>query len=306
MPPPETTATTHTTSGRAVAVLAALRPKQWIKNLLIFVPIVAAHEWRSTEKLANALLAFVGFSLCASAAYVLNDYRDVETDRTHPTKRFRPFASRRLPAHWAPGLCVLLLLAGAAASARLPWQFQTTLLFYVVATVAYSFSLKRIAMLDVIVLAGLYTSRIIAGGAATQIVVSEWLMALSLFFFTSLAFGKRYCELLEIAEFDPAVERGRGYLPGDVALLGVLGPTSGYLSILVFALYVNADAVRSLYPQPQYLWLVCPVLMYWISRYWLLAKRRMISEDPILYAIGDRVSLTAGALVLVCVLLASA
>jgi 4-hydroxybenzoate polyprenyltransferase len=198
-----------------------------------------------------------------------------------------------------------MALGFVTASVMLPLTFVGFAALYVILTLLYSLWLKRLVMVDVIVLAGLYTLRIVAGGIATDTHVSDWLMALSLFSFLSLAFGKRYVELSRIAPNEDAGVRGRGYVAGDLALLENLGPTSGYLASFVFTLYLNGAAVKPLYSHPGLLWLICPLLLYWFSRFWILAKRRMLDEDPIVFAIKDPVSLGVGATVLVLAILAT-
>jgi 4-hydroxybenzoate polyprenyltransferase/phosphoserine phosphatase len=285
------------------SVLAALRPQQWVKNVLIFVPLVASHEIVQMHLALAAVVAFVCFCLCASAVYVLNDLADIGADRHHPTKRERPFASGALPVSWGVPLASGLLIVGFVLSAfTLPAAFSAALGLYFLATCAYSFFAKRIVMLDVLVLAGLYTIRVLAGGAATGIAVSEWLMAFSMFLFVSLAFAKRYAELERLARLDEVPSNGRGYHTADIGLIESMGPASGYIAVLVLALYINGEQVKTLYHNPWSLWLVCPVLMYWISRVWIKAKRGELCEDPIVFTLHDRVSrclalLTAGLLV---------
>lgn len=288
------------------AAIAALRPHQWVKNILVFVPLVTSHTLFHLPTAIAALVAFACFCLCASAVYVLNDLADIGADRCHPTKRSRPFASGALPVSCGIPLSGGLLLLGFAISLLLlPYAFSAVLAFYFITTCAYSFFAKRIAMLDVLVLAGLYTIRVIAGGAATGIVVSEWLMAFSMFLFVSLAFAKRYAELERLQHATERAPNGRGYRIADIGLIEGIGPASGYIAVLVLALYVNAHSMRLLYGNPWPLWLLCPVLMYWISRVWLIAKRGELSEDPIVFALHDRVSFYLGLLVVGLLVMAS-
>ncbi len=280
-------------------VLRVLRPQQWVKNVLLFASVFMAHELFVATKLFASLWAFLVFCCCASATYVLNDLLDIEADRAHPIKRRRPFAAGDLPVTWGPPLALGLFVLGAGiAVTQLPAEFLGFVLLYMVITLLYSVWLKRVVMVDVFILSGLYTLRIFAGGAATHTPISEWLMALSLFMFTSLAFGKRYIELSQMSDDEDVSVRGRGYQVGDLSLLESIGPTSGYLAALVFALYINGDAVKRLYPHPGLLWLICPLMLYWVSRFWILAKRRVLSDDPILFALKDRVSLGVGLLTL--------
>jgi len=286
-------------------LLRALRVHQWVKNGLVFVPVVLDHKLFDRPVVLRAALAFAAFCLAASGAYVLNDLYDLEADRRHPTKRNRPFAAGAV----SPGLGKLLvpvLFAGAiliafAIGAR---GFSALLLLYVTATTAYSVYLKRIAVLDVLLLAGLYTLRVLAGIAATGVRFSTWLLAFSMFLFLSLAFLKRYGEVggLE-GPADTGVLR-RGYLRGDREWLGSMGGASGYLSVLVLALYVSSEQVTALYRTPFLLWLICPVLLFWISRMWLLAYRGRLHEDPIVATARDPISYLLGAIVAVLMLAA--
>lgn len=276
----------------------ALRPHQWAKNVLIFVPLVTAHKLTQWPYLLPALLGFVAFCLVASAVYILNDLLDLPSDRRHAQKRFRPLAAGELAIPHALVLMVGLLVAALGMCWALPWKFGLVLLGYVLLTTAYSALLKRKLMVDVLCLAGLYTVRILAGGAASAIVISPWLMAFSLFFFLSLAFAKRYTELDSAGAAEGKLP-GRGYLPEDIELIRTLGPTSGYISVLVACLYLNSPDVRSLYQHPFVLWLVCPLLLYWITRLWFLAQRHQLPHDPVLFAVRDRHSYVVGALVAV-------
>lgn len=279
--------------------LRAMRPQQWVKNVLVFMPLVLAHQLTNMTGVLAAILAFVAFCCCASATYVLNDLLDLDADRSHPKKSKRPFASGQLPLAWGPPLVAGLFLASLAVAAEaLPALFTAALACYAVLTLLYSFWLKRKVMLDVLLLAGLYTLRILAGGLATGTPVSEWLMAFSLFLFTSLAFGKRYIEFSSLTTDAEADSRGRGYMVSDLSLLESLGSTSGYMAVLVLALYIHADAAR-LYPHVSALWLICPLMLYWVSRFWILAKRRSLSEDPIVFALKDRVSRVVGLIAVV-------
>lgn len=281
--------------------LKALRLHQWLKNVLVFVPLLAAHKLLQPIALVQTLAAFVIFGVCASGVYVLNDLLDLGADRAHPRKRKRPFASGQLPL--ATGLVVaplLTIVAFVAAYALAP-RFALVLLGYYILTLAYSFYLKRIAMLDVLVLAGLYTLRIIAGGAAIEVGLSFWLLALSVFLFLSLALVKRYTEVVAPPSNGYEQVEGRGYATSDASLLASLGGTSGYLSVLVLALYIDSTASAALYRHPQWLWLMCPLLLYWISRVWIIAHRGAMNDDPVVFAVTDNVS---RAVVVLCALVA--
>jgi 4-hydroxybenzoate polyprenyltransferase/phosphoserine phosphatase len=284
--------------------LKAMRPHQWAKNVLIFVPLLMAHVATQPAYLAPALAAFGAFCLAASAVYVLNDLLDLRSDRRHPHKRARPFASGQLGIPQGLALMVTLLAGAVALGLLLPWKFGALLLAYMVLTTAYSVVLKRKLMVDVLCLAGLYTLRILAGGAATAIPISPWLMAFSMFFFLSLAFAKRYTEL-DATELAEGRISGRGYLAADIELVRSVGPTSGYLAALVLCLYINSPDVRGLYQRPWMLWLVAPLLLYWITRLWFLAQRQELPHDPVLFAIRDRHSYVVGLLVALILLAAS-
>jgi len=270
--------------------LGALRVHQWLKNLLVFVPLVAAHLALVPGTAIRASIAFAIFCVCASSVYMLNDLLDLEADRKHPRKRNRPFAAGRLPL--AAGLAAAPLLAIAAfiAAYALAPRFASVLLGYYVLTLAYSLKLKQVVMLDVIVLAALYTLRIIAGGVVIGTGSSFWLLAFSMFVFLSLAILKRYTELGVQREAGNQKLDGRGYHTGDYELLASLGGASGYLSVLVLALYINSTASAELYRHPQVLWLLCPLLLFWISRAWIIAHRSAMHDDPVIFAVTDNVS----------------
>jgi 4-hydroxybenzoate polyprenyltransferase/phosphoserine phosphatase len=289
---------------RRLATLArALRVQQWVKNLLVFVPLLMAPEARELPLFLDAFLAFVAFSLSASAVYVTNDLLDLEADRRHATKRRRPFAAGDLPLALGLVLVPACLAAAFAVTALLPAAFLAVLVVYLMATTAYSFRLKHVPLVDVIVLAMLYTGRVIAGAAATHVWPSPWILGFSLFFFLSLAFVKRYSELYALRQDQPSL-KVRGYYPSDLDQIATNGAVSGYISVLVAALYINSDRVVGLYRHPELLWLICPLLLYWISRIWMLAHRGELHDDPVLFAIKDRVSYVVGGLIAVVLLAA--
>jgi 4-hydroxybenzoate polyprenyltransferase len=269
----------------------ALRLHQWAKNLLIFVPLLTAHLALDVDAIGQALLAFLAFGLCASSVYLLNDLIDLPADRLHPRKRSRPFAAGRLSLLTGLALAPLLLIAAFAVAASLPERFMLALAAYYLLTLAYSLKLKRVEVLDVVVLAGLYTARIVAGTFAMQLPLSFWLLAFSMFLFLSLALVKRYTELAIMRDNGRDSAAGRGYRVDDLPLLGSLGGSAGYLSVLVLALYINSRESAALYGQPKMLWLLCPLLLFWISRTWLLTHRGRMHDDPLLFAIRDPVSL---------------
>jgi 4-hydroxybenzoate polyprenyltransferase/phosphoglycolate phosphatase-like HAD superfamily hydrolase len=283
----------------------ALRLHQWAKNTLIFVPLVAAHRVMELPLLGAAVLAFIAFGLCASSVYLLNDLLDLPDDRRHTTKRHRPLAAGALPVlHGVLFVPVLLTGAFALALYALPIGFVLVLIAYYLLTLAYSLWLKRMVMVDVIALALLYTVRIMAGTQAVALRPTFWMLAFSMFIFLSLAFVKRYTELRDARQQGKTEKAaGRGYLPADFELLASLGGASGYLSVLVLSLYINDTASATLYSSPQWMWAACPLLLFWLSRVWLMAHRGEMHDDPVVFALRDGVSRwVAGAFVLVFVL----
>ncbi|AUN94350.1 UbiA family prenyltransferase [Pseudazoarcus pumilus] len=283
---------------RAADWIAALRLHQWAKNLLLFVPLITSHQFADPALLGQALLAFVLFGLCASSVYLLNDLLDLGDDRHHRSKRLRPFAAGRLPVE--AGVIAspaLLVLAFGIAMLTLPWAFVGVLAAYYSLTLAYSLRLKRIVAVDVIVLAALYTLRIVAGAAALGIALTFWILAFSMFVFLSLALLKRYTELRDARE-DGCTEktRGRDYHPDDLEMIAPLGAAAGYLAVLVLALYINEPTTAAQYAQPELIWFACPLLLFWITRVWMLAHRGAVHDDPVLFALRDRSSLIVGVL----------
>jgi 4-hydroxybenzoate polyprenyltransferase len=281
------------------AVADALRVHQWVKNLLIFVPVLLDHKISDPAVLWKAIVAFAAFCCAASGAYMMNDLLDREADRRHPTKRHRPFAAETLSPVFGMVTVPLLFLGALVASLWLSPKFIALLTMYVLVTTAYSVYLKQIAVVDVLVLAGLYTLRVMAGVAASHVRFSTWLLAFSMFLFLSLAFLKRYAELTQLKGGPEEVIPRRGYLRGDREWLASMGGASGYISVLVLALYINSDQVVALYHRPMLLWLVCPLLLLWVSRMWLLAHRGQIHQDPIVAAVRDPASYAIGAMVAV-------
>ena len=288
----------------ALAWLRALRPHQWLKNLLVFVPILAAHAI-TPATVAAAAVAFVAFSLVASGVYVLNDLLDLPSDRAHPRKAARPLASGALPIVHGPALSAGLVVVGLLLAALVGPALVGVLALYLLATTAYSVYLKRKALLDVITLAGLYTARVLGGAAAAGLVVSQWLLAFSMFLFLALAIVKRHAELVDAVTNDQGDPRGRGYLAGDLPMLAALGAASGYIAVLVLALYTQTPQVQTLYAQPGWLWGVVALLLYWISRMLLVSHRGLMDDDPLVFAVRDRGSLVAGALAAALVIAAT-
>lgn len=270
--------------------IKALRAHQWVKNGLIFVPLLAAKEIGNPALLLAAVLAFLAYSLFASAVYLVNDMLDLAADRRHRSKRHRPFAAGRLPiAHGVMAVPVLVALSWGIA-AFLPIPFMIVLGIYAVVTTLYSFWLKQQVIVDVLLLAGLYTLRILAGAAATHVEPSFWLLAFSMFVFLSLAMVKRYSEL-RLAVLEGKDLAGRGYLQVDLPVLLSIGTGSGLTSVLILALYTRSEIVPEHYPAPQWLWLVPPLMLYWVVRIWMKANRGEVHDDPVLFAVKDWQSL---------------
>jgi len=284
--------------------LKALRVHQYAKNVLIFVPLLTAHAY-ALDSILSATLAFVAFSLCASSVYLLNDLVDLRADRQHPSKRRRPFACGALPlAHGV--IAIPVLLAAAYLCAVLTsLLFTAVLSAYFALTLAYSLTLKRRLMVDIVVLATLYTTRVVAGAAAVTLVPSEWLLAFSMFIFTCLALVKRYVELALRIDRELPDPSNRNYRLMDLPTIGALAAASGFNAVTIFALYISSPAVGGLYHHPRLLWLLCPILMYWLSRMVILAHRRVVDDDPIVFALHDRNSRVCAACMVAIVLLAS-
>jgi len=285
--------------------LKAVRLHQWLKNLLVFLPLLGAHQLGDPGLLAQALLAFLAFGLCASSVYVLNDLMDLQSDRRHPRKRARPFAAGRLLPSTGLVMAAVLVLAAFVLAAFTGRAFMAWLAVYFAITLAYTFWLKRKLLLDALALAALYTLRIIGGAAAVSLTPSFWLLAFSLFLFLSLAFVKRYSELLVMQEEGRSTAAGRSYVTQDLALVAMLGVNAGFAAVLVMALYLNSENVLRLYRTPELMWLTVPLLLYWISRMWLKAHRGRMDDDPLMYAVRDPASLACGALFLAVLWLAT-
>jgi 4-hydroxybenzoate polyprenyltransferase len=285
------------------SLVKALRPHQWAKNLLVLLPPLLAHN-HSIRLLASALLAFFCFCSVASGTYLVNDLLDIEADRRSPKKRLRPFASGDLAPSIGLVAMVLLLAAGFAAAQILPASFSFWLLFYVVSTLAYSFYLKRIALVDVVVLSGLYTLRLLAGGAATSTLISHWLAGFAIFLFLSLAIVKRFAELENLRMRGMQLRNGRGYLMSDIEQMRAFGTASAFAAVVVFANYISSQDITTLYHHPQRLWLTVPFMVLWLCRVWLLASRGELDEDPVAFALTDPASLVMGVAVAIIVVLA--
>ncbi len=277
------------TTDPLASLLRLLRPHQWAKNALLLIPVLAAHnlQWATW---VQVLIGAAAFCCVASATYVINDLLDLQADRQHPRKRQRPLASGAVGAPVAFLTAVLLAVAGTVLSLALPQHFLLALVAYAIATLLYSVWLKRQSIIDVIVLAGLYTLRILAGGLAAGISVSNWLLALSIFLFLSLALVKRCAELLDAKEAGKLSAAGRGYHIEDIATLRSIGITSGFIAVLVLALYIDRPQVAALYAHASVLWLALPIVAGWLMRLWIETTRGNMHDDPLVYAFQDRIS----------------
>lgn len=291
--------------------LKAIRIQQWVKNALIFVPIITAHLIFDARAIAAGAIAFVCFGLCASATYLINDLFDLQADRQHVKKKHRPLAAGALDPRVAVGVAAAMFLLGFVIAVALPIGFRLALGAYLVVTLLYSFWLKQIASLDVIMLAGLYTLRIIAGAFAVSVPLSFWLLAFSTFIFLSLAMVKRVAELIEMRKKEEAAGqflgfvRGRQYSTEDIWVLTALGSSSGYLSVLVLAFYIQAPEVSMLYRTPQILWLLAPLMLVWTTRLWVVTARGYMNEDPIYYSVKDPETWVAAGIAAVILLAAT-
>jgi len=287
------------------ALLKALRPHQWLKSLIVFVPLLTSHNLFKTAYLEPALWAAVAFALCSSAVYVLNDLLDLDHDRVHPTRRLRPFAAGTLPLPVGLVLVPVLFAAGFGVAAFVSLKVLAVLAAYAVLTLAYSWRLKQVVLLDVFLLASFYIVRLVAGHEATGIPYSAWLLVFAMFIFLSLALVKRFRELQSLRLRNHANAAVRGYVADDLEMVATLGTGSGWLAALVLALYVNSQDVRALYAHPTLLLLACPLLLFWVSRVWLIAHRGAMHDDPVVFAIKDWVSYVVGALMVLVLWLAT-
>lgn len=282
----------------------ALRPHHWLKNLLLFTVLFVSHQWHDLLLVAKTFGAFVAFCMCASGAYIFNDLTDLPEDRLHNRKRLRPFAAGTASIKIGVLLAVVLPPVSIAISFFINLKFTSILCVYYVFTLLYSSWFKRIVLVDIFVLAGLYTLRIIAGGAVVNIVPSFWLLAFSIFLFLSLAMVKRFSELIQNRSEYQKYITGRGYQIDDLETLNSFGTASGYMSIVVLSFYINSPEVLVHYSNPRAIWLLCPTILYWITRIWLISRRGRMHDDPIVFAIKDRTSLFIGVACLVIILLA--
>jgi len=287
-----------------VIILKSLRVHQWVKNLLIFIPFLLAYRQVEFSQLYNLVMAFFALSLCASASYIFNDLLDIQADRLHPVKMNRPIASGALSKPLAYSLLVISLATGLGLALLLSRDFQAMLLLYLIMTILYSLKLKSIVLLDVIILGALYTVRIVAGIYAANVDISFWLLVFSMFLFISLAMLKRFSELYNMRLRDEESASGRGYISKDLELVSSLGSASGFIAILIMVLYMHDPLTLGKYSNPDWLWMIMPALLYWISHMWLIAHRGNMHEDPVLYAIHDVPSYIVGLICIVAVVLA--
>jgi 4-hydroxybenzoate polyprenyltransferase/phosphoserine phosphatase len=280
-----------------------LRVHQWAKNALVFVPLVTAHHF-DLASLGEALAAFIAFSLAASGIYLINDLVDIEADRKHRSKKDRPLAAGTIRVLDAVAVAPILVAAAVAGAFLLaPW-FGAVLVGYLALTTAYTFVLKRKMMIDVVTLAMLYTLRVVGGAAAIAVTSSEWLLAFSMLIFVSLALIKRYSELAGRLDANMPDPSNRNYRKVDLDIVAAMAAAAGFNAVTVFTLYISSETVLQLYRHPQILWLICPILMYWIGRILMLAHRRMVDDDPILFAVKDRISIIAVAMICAILLVA--
>jgi 4-hydroxybenzoate polyprenyltransferase len=284
--------------------IKTFRIHQWTKNLLLFVPMFTSHEWINPFAIWNIIWGIVAFSFCASSGYLLNDLIDLPADRLHPRKKLRPLPSGTLSIGEGTLLMIILLSAGLTLAAWLSPGFFLLLLLYCAVSIAYTFFLKTYVLIDVLVLAGLYTLRVVVGAILIDVVLSFWLFAFSIFIFFSLALIKRCSELVTLTNTAVHAAEGRDYRVADLAYLREMGIASGYLAIIIFALYINSPDVMVRYAHPKILWLICPILFYWISRLWLKTGRGEMHDDPIIYSIKDRGTKFVGLGILLTILLA--
>ena len=284
--------------------LSLLRVHQWSKNGLILVPFVLDQRFGDWSATVAIMLAFLAMSLLASITYIFNDMLDLQADRLNETKAKRALASGRIGLFLGAKTMVVLAIALLICMAFLPMQYNVVLLSYLCLTLLYSFYFKQAAILDVCVIAALHTLRVIAGTVAITATWSFWLLAFSMFIFFSLALAKRVAELMNLQKLGQDKTVGRDYHVADLPVLLASGVSTGFLSVLIVALYINSEKVSVMYSTPEILWLVCPVLLYWIGRLWMITGRGEMHEDPIIFAIRDRVSFDAIGLMAVAVLAA--
>jgi 4-hydroxybenzoate polyprenyltransferase len=291
-------------SNKLFSYFKSIRVHQWLKNLLLFIPIITSHKWNSGPAVTSAIVGFISLSFCASAGYLFNDFLDLDSDRNHPTKKFRPLASGNISPWGNSILMIALLVLGLNIAILLSWKFFVVLVIYCLISLSYTLYLKTYVLIDVLVLAALYTLRIMAGSVLADAPLSFWLLAFSIFIFFSLALVKRYSELLILSKINSESAPGRDYNVSDMGYLREMGIASGYLAILIVAFYINSSDVGILYSRPKVLWMICPVILYWISRIWLKAGRGEMTDDPIVFSLKDRGSRFVGLALIIIILLA--
>ena len=306
-PPRETTSASclpvNSARDRIRAWITLLRPQQYAKNTLVFVPLLTSHVF-TTEAIITATTAFVAFCCCASSVYIVNDIVDLESDRRHPSKRHRPLAAGILVPLQALWLALVLLIAGLALGAAVSWSLSAVLAGYSGLSFAYSFWLKRAIVLDIVILGILYGLRLFAGAIAIGVILSPWLLAFSIFMLSGLAVLKRHTELILRRDLSLSNFLNRGYEVKDIDVLPALACGAGFNAVTLFALYITSEAVRPLYSRPWLLWFICPILIYGFGRMLLLANRGLVDDDPIVFAFKDRISLLLALLMLLTVLAA--
>ncbi len=273
-----------------IDVILAMRPHQWVKNILVFAPLILSFQFLRIDLIFEAFIAFIAFSFTASGLYIVNDLLDIEADKVHPTKCNRPFASGRLSKSWGIVEAIILLSLAFGIASYLDSKFLAALFIYAILSASYSFRLKKIVLLDVSVLAVLYTIRIIAGTFAVSLELSYWLIVFSIFIFTSLAMVKRVSELHNVQLQDKEYVDGRGYSIQDREMISSLGAASGFVSVLVLALFIHDPLTVQRYSHPEWLWIIVPTILYWIGRVWIIAHRGQMNEDPVVFAVRDKVS----------------
>jgi len=278
------------------AILHAIRAYQWLKNLLVFVPLITSQRFNDGTALIDAFIMFLCYSAVASFGYIMNDLLDLQSDRAHPTKRKRPFASGRLTPPQGLLIGAALLVCASIGCFFLPPLCSFALLAYLALTLSYSAYLKTKLMIDVVALGGLFTLRVIGGGAAIQTELSFYLLSFSIFLFSSLAMLKRFAELHNLQSRNKLAAHGRGYRVEDIEPVRIIGISLGYISVFIMGLYINSPLVTEFYRSPMYIWCLLPLLTYWLGRLWILANRGLVNEDPLLFAVKDRTSILVGSL----------
>jgi 4-hydroxybenzoate polyprenyltransferase len=284
--------------------IKALRPHQWIKNLLIFTPLFVSNQWSNPNMIIRASIGFISFSLIASSVYVINDIFDIQNDRSHIKKKYRPFAAGNISIGHGLILILFLIFAGLFVGYFLDVIYFFLLMTYIIFNFLYSVYLKKILLIDILILSQFYTLRIFSGGVITNIVLSFWLIAFSVFVFFSLAIAKRYAELNLSIKINKKNIKGRGYTIDDLNILNIMGVTSGYIGVLILALYINSPEVVLIYSSPKILWGICLIFLFWISYIWLKASRGELDEDPLTFAIKDRISLVVFSILMIDIILA--